>query len=208
MSDIAEFTKQGLESAASLMMSRDFGWYGDDPETVGVTRCLAFSQSRNAGAIERTNWSFILDALREVDPEGVNWRVESFGHWALGSVDQVLFTVYDAEGEYTPAWVGAFHLKESLDDYPVLDEEELNRVEYDELCDYLTAEVPIVWGRFSGEIPEGLIERVLDIVYGSGDYCRAEDIPFGVLEQAVEDAYAKGLLEDIMAVSDGQRALL
>jgi hypothetical protein len=58
---------------------------------------------------------------------------ESHGHWAVGHVDGFVIRVFKDEShkEVTSAWQKFCELQGSIEDYPVLDEEDYSEKEYE-----------------------------------------------------------------------------
>ncbi|MBN1174308.1 MAG: hypothetical protein JXA67_19215 [Micromonosporaceae bacterium] len=70
------------------------------------------------------------DALAEVDgePDVIDAHVR---HWGWGLVDELFVRTRDANGAYTAAWRTATGLRDALQDYPLLDEDDYRRREQD-----------------------------------------------------------------------------
>jgi len=83
-------------------------------------------QSRDSDVLERSNFEAAVKGLEEIDPDGNDWRAESFGHWACGWVEEVYVRPDTACQTY------AEEVRAALADYPVLDEMAFCEAENDE----------------------------------------------------------------------------
>ena len=108
---------------------------------VGSTACwgerghwfIAAAQTRDSDCLERSNFRSFKQALNELQAVK-DWQgeftpvaVESFSHWAVGWCEYLLI-----DPECTEAVKLAEELRESLEDYPVLDEHDFSQLEQDE----------------------------------------------------------------------------
>lgn len=87
------------------------------------------THSRDSDALDDSNFR---TALKRLGGEGINVRVERFGHWACGWWEAL------AVNEGTKEHAYAIKIREQLEDYPVLDEEDYSslRIEYGEECEF------------------------------------------------------------------------
>ena len=83
-------------------------------------------QHRDSAVLERSNFACAVADLEEVDPSGEDWRVESFGHWGVGWIEEV----YVRPG--TPCADYAESAAAALADYPVLSDSDFSEREYEE----------------------------------------------------------------------------
>lgn len=77
-------------------------------------------RTRDSEAISESNFRV---ALRLLGGEGPDVRVERYGHWAVGWIEEI----YVRPG--SQACKTAEEIRERLDDYPILDEEDLSLLE-------------------------------------------------------------------------------
>lgn len=84
------------------------------------------SQTRDSGALDRVNFAA---AVRILGGESETVEVHRFGHWGPGWFEILIVNPADET-----AVKALQELASRLEDYPVLDEDELSRVEYDEAC--------------------------------------------------------------------------
>ena len=88
------------------------------------------SHTRDSDHLEESNWEQQLRALAECDPNGNDHAVARFGHWGPGWVEIVLLR------PDTAAARAGEELREQLAGYPVLDEEDFSRREWDAYTAY------------------------------------------------------------------------
>lgn len=103
-------------------------YFGDNPDWL-----IACAMNRDSDALGRSNFRCFEQALKTL-PEVKEWSgeytpvtVERSNHWACGWVDYLI-----VNPECKSAVALAEQLRESLEDYPVLDEEHFSQVESDE----------------------------------------------------------------------------
>jgi hypothetical protein len=99
----------------------------DDPDNWAII----YTHNRDSGLLDQSNAAAIADVLRSfreaVYPDVV---FESHTHWAVGHVDGFSIRVY-SDGEITDAYRTDYSLMERLDGYPILDESDYGRREYE-----------------------------------------------------------------------------
>jgi hypothetical protein len=95
---------------------------------------IVLGRNRDSGAITNSNFE---TALKQLGGEGEHVAVENASHWACGWVE---YLIVDPANEALVAQ--AEEIRDSLENYPVLDDEDVSRREYE---DYL--ESWDSWGR-------------------------------------------------------------
>jgi hypothetical protein len=99
----------------------------DDPECWSIV----YTHNRDSGLLAQSNAAMIAEALRPFSEiENPDVVFESHSHWAVGHVDGFSMRVYRA-GEVTNAFRAYHGLMERLEAYPVLDESDYGRREYE-----------------------------------------------------------------------------
>lgn len=83
------------------------------------------SITRDSGHLDQSNWDQQLAALTEADPDANDHEIHRFGHWGPGWFEIVLVR------PRSKAESVVRDLGERLDDYPVLDEEDFSRREWE-----------------------------------------------------------------------------
>lgn len=82
------------------------------------------SQTRDSGPLAQSNFATFLEAL---EGESDTVEVHRFGHWGPGWYEIILIDPSDLERV-----AAAERMEEALADYPVLDDEDFSRREYEE----------------------------------------------------------------------------
>lgn len=99
--------------------SRNACYYGERGDWL-----IAYAIHRDSGTLERSNWTAFLETL---GGEGGTIAIERSSHWAVGWVDYLVIDPSDkAKVELAES------LRARLEDYPVLDEMEWSKLEWEE----------------------------------------------------------------------------
>ncbi|HEY7331251.1 MAG TPA: hypothetical protein VH592_26695 [Gemmataceae bacterium] len=90
-----------------------------------------YTSSRDAGLLEQSNDKVFNDRLRPLS-EGDDADVvfERHSHWAVGYLDGFSIRVFKGDGTITPAFEEFCRIKEALEDYPILNEQDYSEREY------------------------------------------------------------------------------
>lgn len=104
----------------------------DDPEDgpVGSWLVAPCGRNRDSGTLTESNFETLLRLLRAVDPDREDHAVHGFNHWGPGWFEIILVR------PGSPAATVADEAEASLEDYPVLDDEDHSRREWEGACDY------------------------------------------------------------------------
>lgn len=101
-----------------------FAYFGDREGWL-----VFLGQHRDSDTVQRSNFRSALKALGgEDDAAGV--AVERFNHWAVGWTEAILIRPDAAE-----KIAEAERITAKLEDYPVVDEDDLSELEWDEMCE-------------------------------------------------------------------------
>jgi hypothetical protein len=103
---------------------------GIDPSLVTTV----YTSNRDSGLLDQSNAEAIEKTL-EPYLDNRTARSISHNHWACGHVDGYEILVYDKDGAITPAFREWWDICKSLEDYPVLDEEDYSSKEFDATCE-------------------------------------------------------------------------
>lgn len=121
----------------------------DDPEGWAIV----YTHNRDSRLLDLSNADAIAGAMEPFaegdDPDVV---MESHGHWAVGHVDGFSVRVY-RDGEITDAFRAYHDLAERLDGYPILDEDDYSRREYEATLDNIADAALRL--RHDYDLPEG-----------------------------------------------------
>lgn len=110
-----------------------FVWFRDRELEDAEKWAVIYTHHRDSGLLDQSNAAAIAEALEPFsegdDPELV---FEDHSHYAVGTISGFSLRVFDSNGEITPAFRAYHELAERLADYPILDEEDYSRREYEE----------------------------------------------------------------------------
>jgi hypothetical protein len=118
----------------SLSKPDDFGYWGSEDTFVTWGFC-AIDKTRDSSIMDISNFETISKELIEDYPG--DFRIESYGHWAVGEVTRLLCRVLKQESDIeldniTDAYKKAMSCKDQLNDYPVYDEDDYHNRLYKE----------------------------------------------------------------------------
>ncbi len=122
-----EYQKLAEEAVKESADIPDFAYTGE--VDLGVTWATTFSQNRDSDLLEQSNYEAVKKDLEKRFPKDVS--DERFSHWAVGWVDHLLVRMLDKKGKVTKAGIAALEWKDQLESYPVADEEDYSRREYE-----------------------------------------------------------------------------
>lgn len=144
--DILDLAKQSMERPS------DFGWFGRDEmfETWGFS---GISKHRDSDLVTESNYEVASEELLEKYPEEI--EDISMGHWAVGHVETMIVKVikdeaalYKSPGQWTEdditdAFKDCMEIVDHIRyGHPVLDEEHLSEMEYEQACKNIWNEMP------------------------------------------------------------------
>jgi hypothetical protein len=99
----------------------------DEPDNWAIV----YTHHRDSGLLDQSNASVIERALEPFTiGDDSDMVFESHSHWAVGHVDGFSIRVF-RDGEITDAFKTYHELRERMADYPILDEEDYGRREYE-----------------------------------------------------------------------------
>lgn len=155
----------------ALAVARETGWNLDDCATANGWAAIGLGpvgQHRDSDALARSNFDVIT---RDLSEAGARFEVHSFGHWAVGWVEEIAYDAGDAETvQVVQEW------RDALADYPVADDEHFSELEYEELAEYIGSEFDVA-----------LAGAVLDAIMDAGQASNVEDLGARDLERAALD---------------------
>jgi hypothetical protein len=180
-----------LEQSSSERHARDFAYFGETP--IGETWAWAISRTRDSDLLDESNWETITADMKKRFPKDV--RVEEFSHWAVGWIKRLAVRMLNRSGGVTAAGKAIIDWKRKLDDYPVADEEDYSRRDYESTMEHMKDAVADLlrstgW-RLKDDLPEGWeVEFGRDAVVESDDGWPQFD-----KDQAIEQLRKMGLIE-------------
>lgn len=148
------------EAAGNWRHFECFAWHRQQVVPDAENWTIVYSNHRDSGLLDQSNAAVIEESL-EPFTNGRNPDVvpETHSHWAVGHVDGFSIRVFK-RGRITKAFRKYHDLAERMADYPVLDEEDYSRRQYDATIANL---VDAVWRlRNEYELPEGWEYMVYD----------------------------------------------
>lgn len=95
---------------------------------------LYYTQHRDSDLLAQSNATCIaetLDPFCESETDEPDAMTVSFGHWGCGWIEGYAIRVFAADGGITDAFKALYELMTRLLEYPVLDEEDHSRLEYE-----------------------------------------------------------------------------
>jgi len=156
--DSNELIEAAQKAAGNWRKFESFGWRRvgelDNPDEWTI----AYTHHRDSGLLDQSNAAAIENALspflEEDDPDVIE---EHHGHRACGWIDGFAIRVF-RDGGVTQAFRTYMQILDRLDDYPVLDEEDYSRREYEATLENFDCAVSGV--RHEYDLPEGWKEEV------------------------------------------------
>jgi hypothetical protein len=133
MTALGEMTLEDAakEAAANWQRFESFVWDRERDLDNPDNWAIVYTHNRDSGLLTMSNADVIAKAMEPFtetdDPDVV---MESHDHWAVGHVDGFSIRVY-RNGEITEAFRSYHDLMEQMDGYPVLNEEDYSRREYE-----------------------------------------------------------------------------
>lgn len=99
-----------------------------DRHGIGDFLIAPVSQTRDSNCLDRSNFRA---CLRELGGESDTVQVHRFGHWGPGWYELILIDPSDSKAVAT-----AEEIADSLEDYPILDEEDHSALETEQAAEY------------------------------------------------------------------------
>ena len=158
--DSKELIEAAKEAAGNWRKFESFGWSRvgqlDDPESW----TMVYTHHRDSRLLDQSNAAAIEDALSPFleadDPDIIE---EHHGHWACGWIDGFAIRVF-RNGEVTQAFRTYAEIVDRLDNYPVLDEEDYSRREYEATLDNFDCAISGIRDEY--ELPDDWKQEVFD----------------------------------------------
>jgi hypothetical protein len=155
MTMLGELTLEDAATQAASNWNRfsSFVWFRDDDIPDPENWAIIYTHNRDSGLLSLSNADVITNALRPfTEGDDSDVVMESHSHWAVGHVDGFSIRVY-RDGEITDAFKTYHDLAEQMDGYPILDEEDYSRREYEATMENIT---DAAWRvKHEYDLPEG-----------------------------------------------------
>ncbi len=108
-----------------------FVWYRKNEVADPDNWAIMYTHHRDSGLLDQSNASVIETALEPFSQgDDPDVAPESHSHWAVGHIDGFSVRVF-RDGEFTEAFKTYDELKERIAEYPVLDEENYGKREFE-----------------------------------------------------------------------------
>lgn len=123
------------ELAGNWRKFDSFAWFRqdelDDPQNWG----LVYTHNRDSRLLDESNAAVIAKRMSPFSDENEDLEdpdvvFESHSHFAVGHVDGFSIRVF-RDGEITPAFVEYYRIQSDIDAYPILDDEDYYKREYE-----------------------------------------------------------------------------
>ena len=144
-----------------------FAWH--DKPADSADWCIIYTANRDSGLLDLSNAEAIQKALAPfMEGDDPDIRAEHHSHWACGYVDGYAIRVY-RDSKITEAFAAYHDLAERLANYPVLDEEDYSKREYDATLENIANE-----GRYANRedlyrLPDGWESEVFTWLWDNND---------------------------------------
>jgi hypothetical protein len=186
------------EAAIRALKVPEYYW-GAQTELVREGWGTVFEIHRDSDLLAQSNYETIRQLLNEKYEEYEDWQVEGATHWLVGWMDTLMVRVLkckcteenedsmpeirrqgnkwwchtcDTTAQYTDIFKECLELKARLEDYPVLDEEDYSRREWEETIEYLASEVG-----------EEYAEKLYNYLFDKYSVSRSDDIEYKWIEE-------------------------
>jgi len=122
------------ELAGNWRRFESFAWH-DQPNSP-EDYCIVYTHNRDSGLVAQSNADAIAKLLAEFPNDVIE---EHHSHWAVGWVDGYAIRVY-RRGVITKGFRAYCDILTRLDDYPLLDEEDYSKREYESTIENIKSE--------------------------------------------------------------------
>lgn len=123
------------QAAGNWATFRDFSWHRASELDSPGDWYITYTHHRDSGLLDQSNAAAIEQALQPFtegdDPDVV---AEHHHHWGVGWIEGWSIRVFH-NGSITEAFRAYHELAQRLDDYPILDDEDYSRRQYDATLD-------------------------------------------------------------------------
>jgi len=141
------------EAAGNWQRFTCFVWSREQEITDPENWAIIYTHNRDSGLLDQSNADAIAKTMEPfTDSDDRDVVFETHDHWAVGHVDGFSIRVFK-NGEITDAFKTYHELSERLADYPILDEEDYSRNEFEATLENLT---DAAWRlKHEYELPDG-----------------------------------------------------
>lgn len=151
MSRIEDLAK---EAAGNWKKFSCFVWF-EEPEDADKW-CIVYTSNRDSGLLTVSNAAAIEKRLKPfLEADNPDIRSERHTHWACGYVDGYSIRVYGTNGEVTEVYQEWCNIQQELEGYPVLDDDDYSRREYEATLENIKDGLYQVDEADKDKLPEG-----------------------------------------------------
>lgn len=126
-----ELEQAATEAAGNWQDFNCFCWFRKDELEDADNWAVIYTHHRDSGLLDQSNAAVIAKAMQPfVDADDSDVGAEQHSHWACGWIDGYSIRVF-RNGEITEAFRTYHKLAERMDQYPILDEEDFSRREFE-----------------------------------------------------------------------------
>jgi hypothetical protein len=163
--NIVQLATQALEKP------EDFGWWGKE-EMFETWGWAGIDKNNSSDAVEIVNFDHITKDLLDKFPE--DFEIVGLRHWAVGHVDRLTCRIIKDpkkdidSSNITDAFKAAMRYLMKLEDYPIIDDDELSEYCFNEISEWIEQELPAeVYVRTSKSETVG---EIIDAMIGDEDF--------------------------------------
>lgn len=173
-----EISDQVIEQA--LERPESFGYSGD-LDLFNTWGLCGPSQHRDSDILTESNYATIVEDLEDRFPDDV--EVVSANHWAVGWVEQLAVRVLGDDGKPTEAFEAVYEWNEALKNYPIADESDFSRREYEDCLETIEFICP-TWEferdnqtyAVNEDMPDDWLSEIFGWLFNNKNVCRSEEV--------------------------------
>lgn len=141
----ATTTKSKYPEAGNWQSFDSFCWY-EKPDNADQW-CLYYTHNRDSTLLDQSNAAAIDKMMRRFKTGKHPTCLEQrHNHWVCGWVDGYAIKVVNSKGKPTKAYEKLCDILDDLANYPVLDEEDYSRREYEATSENVAEATKLAWG--------------------------------------------------------------
>ncbi|MHB0958759.1 MAG: hypothetical protein ACYC0X_15560 [Pirellulaceae bacterium] len=156
--DSPELINAAKAAAGNWRKFESFGWSRISELDAPGSWTIVYTHHRDSRLLDQSNAAAFQQALRPyLDADDPDIIEEHHGHWAYGWVDGFAIRVF-RDGKVTPVFRAYLEILARLENYPVLDEQDYSRREYEATMENFDSAVSGM--RCEYQLPEDWKEEV------------------------------------------------
>lgn len=178
------------QAAGNWQRFNSFVWFRDKDVEDADKWAIIYTHNRDSGLLDQSNASVIAKVMAPFTEDDEPTVVfESHSHWAVGHVDGFSIRVFDGKGEITEAFRKYHELAESMDGYPILNEQDYGERELEATLENIEDAAWRLKNEFT--LPEGWVWQTYDWLSDnrSGEVENRDDQGGYPSEEAMREAF-------------------